>query len=178
MSIGWPDVVIVGIALIAALKGFKRGFVAELGGALALAAAVIAGFIYNGVLDQLIESIMHLGPGSSHVIGLIAFALLVYVVFLAAAVLLGTIAKLPILGIGNSVAGGVVGVVKAAVGLWAVLYIALFFPLTADLRADFHRSPLVAMLTSPNEQLDGTIRGTMPWFVKPFAQPFFSRHRV
>ena len=45
MSVGWPDIVIVGIALIAALKGFKRGFVAELGGALALAAAVIAGFL-------------------------------------------------------------------------------------------------------------------------------------
>ena len=178
MSIGWPDVVILGIALIAALKGFKRGFVGELGGALALAAAVAAGFFYNGVLDQTIESIAHLGPGSSHVIGLIAFSLLVYVVFIIAAALLGTIAKLPILGIGNSVAGSAVGILKAAVGLWGVLYIALFFPLTADLRGDFHRSPLVAMLTSPNDRLDGTIRGNMPWFVKPFAEPFFKRHRV
>jgi uncharacterized membrane protein required for colicin V production len=178
VSVGWPDVVIVGIALIAALKGFKRGFVAELGGTLALAAAVIAGFLYNGVLDQLIESIMHVGVGSSHVIGLIAFALLVYAVFMGASLLLGTIAKLPILGIGNSIGGAGVGIVKAAVGLWAVLYICLFFPLTPDLRADFHRSPLVVMLASPNEQLDGTIRGNMPWFAKPFAQPFFNRHRV
>ena len=106
MSVGWPDVVILGIALIAALKGFKRGFVAELGGTLALAAAVIAGFLYNGMLDQLIESIMHVGVGSSHVIGLIAFALLVYAIFIGASLLLGTIAKLPILGIGNRVAGG------------------------------------------------------------------------
>jgi len=178
VSVGWPDVVILGIALIAALKGFKRGFVAELGGTLALAAAVIAGFLYNGMLDQLIESIMHVGVGSSHVIGLIAFALLVYAIFIGASLLLGTIAKLPILGIGNRVAGGGVGVVKAAVGLWAVLYVCLFFPLTPDLRADFHHSPLVGILMSPNEQLDGTIRGNMPWFVKPFAQPFFSRHRV
>ena len=40
--ITWPDLVIGGIALLLALKGWKRGFVTEIGGFIALAAATWA----------------------------------------------------------------------------------------------------------------------------------------
>lgn len=178
MSLTWPDIVIAGIALIFALKGFKRGFVSELAGAVALAIAVIAAILYPGTLDDLAENITHAGMGSAHVIGMIAFAVAVYLAVMALSWLLRGIAKLPVIGIGNSIAGAAVGVGKALFGAWAVLYVALFFPLTSDLRGDLHRSALVAVVTQPNEQVDGVLRGSMPWFVKPFVGPIFDHHRV
>ncbi len=174
----WPDLVIGGIALLFALKGYKRGFVSEIGGFIALVAAIWAALRYPGTLDGYVESMLHLGPGSAHVIGMTAFAALVYIALLVISGALSRIAKLPVIGIGNGIGGAAVGIAKALVGVWIVLYVALFFPLSEDLRGDLHRSSLVAFVTSPNPQVDVVVRGTMPWFVRPFVAPLFARHRV
>jgi hypothetical protein len=59
-----------------------------------------------------------------------------------------------------------------------VLYVLLFFPLTRDIRSDFHNSTLVAIVTQENPQIDSFLRDTMPWFVRPLVAPLFARHRV
>ena len=51
-AVTWPDLVISAALLVFALKGWKRGFVAEIGGFIALAAAVWAALRYPGVLDD------------------------------------------------------------------------------------------------------------------------------
>jgi uncharacterized membrane protein required for colicin V production len=178
VSLTWPDIVIGGIALLFAFKGWRSGFVAELAGAVALFIAIIAAFRYNGALDGPAASLTSLGPGSTHVIGMVAFALAVYAIVMLIAWGLGRIARLPVLGIGNAIAGAVVGAGKALVVAWAVLYVVLFFPLTKDLRADLHRSQVVQLVTQPNGSVDDTLRGLMPWFVRPFMGPLFSNHRV
>jgi hypothetical protein len=109
---------------------------------------------------------------------MVAFAAIVYIALLVISNALSRIAKLPVIGIGNGIGGAVVGVAKAFVGVWIVLYVALFFPLSTDLRGDLHRSSLVALVTSPNPQIDVVLRGTMPSFVRPFVDPMFARHRV
>ncbi len=174
----WPDLVIGTFALVFALKGWKRGFVAEIGGFIALAAAIWAALHYPGTLDQPIRAYTNLGEGSAHVVGMVVFALIVYVALLVISGVLSRIARLPVIGIGNGLGGAAVGIVKALIGTWAVLYVALFFPLTPDLRGDLHRSELVALVTQENPQIDAFVRGTMPWFVRPLVQPLFSRHRV
>lgn len=174
----WPDLVIGGIALVFALKGWKRGFVSEIGGFIALAAAVWAALRYPGTLDAYAITYLHLGIGSAHVVGMIAFAAIVYVALLVISAVLSRIAKLPVIGIGNGIGGAAIGIAKALVGAWIVLYVLLFFPLTPDLRGDLHKSSAVALVTSPNPQIDDVVRGTMPWFVKPFVAPLFARHRV
>jgi uncharacterized membrane protein required for colicin V production len=174
----WPDIVIAAFALIAALRGWKRGFVSELAGFVALALGLWSGYRYNGAFDRNIGAITHLGPGSAHVLGMAAMAFIVYAVLFIASLLLGRIAKLPILGTGNAIAGAALGIIKACLVTWAVLYIALFFPLSPDLRGDLHRSQLVAIITQPNAQLDNVIERQMPWFVKPFASTLFAHHRV
>lgn len=174
----WPDVVIVAIALIAALRGYKRGFVVELSGAIALVLGLLAAFHYDGAYDAPIAAVTHLGPGSAHVVGMASIGLAVWALLAAVAFLLARIVKLPVIGVGNGLGGAAVGVMKSALLIWAMLYVALFFPLSPDLRSDLHRSPLVAVLTEPNAQLDGTLRAWMPWFIRPLAEPFFERHRV
>lgn len=174
----WPDLVIGAFALVFALKGFKRGFVAEIGGFVALAAAIFAALHYPGTLDATMRGFFHVDRGSAHVAGMIAFAVIVYAALLLIASVLSRIAKLPVIGIGNALAGAAVGLVKALIGVWAVLYVVLFFPLPGELRTDLHRSALVAIVTSENPQIDAIVQATMPWFLRPVTEPLFAHHRV
>jgi uncharacterized membrane protein required for colicin V production len=177
-TVAWPDILIGAILIVGALKGLKRGFVAELSGAVALFVAIVAAFRYQGDWDQWVSAVTHLGPGSAHVVAMSLFASAAYAITVAIGFVLGKIARLPLLGIGNALLGACIGTAKAAVLVWAVLYVALFFPLSPDLRADLHRSVLVGLLTTPNQQLDGEMRGTLPWYVKPFSGGLFGRHKV
>jgi hypothetical protein len=92
--------------------------------------------------------------------------------------LLGRVAKLPVLGIANGVAGALLGACKALFGAFVVLYVVLFFPLPNDLRHDLQRSALVSLVTQPDPAVDDAVRGLMPWFVRPLVAPFFIRHHV
>lgn len=178
MTPAWPDVIIGGIALFFTLKGWKRGFVAEIAGAIALFAAIGAAIRYPGSLDDLAQSFFHVSAGVAHVIGMVIFALAVYLALSALAWIAGRFAKLPIISLGNHAAGAAVGLVKAFAGVWAILYVALFFPLTHDLRADLHRSAIVSVVTEPNAEIDAVMRSALPPFVKPWAEPIFTNHRV
>lgn len=178
MRIVWPDILIVAIVLIAVIKGFRRGFVSELSGAIAFFAALTTPWLYNGFADRQIESASHLAAGSAHVVGMFLMGLATYVLVLLVAWLLNRVARLPILNIGNSLAGAAVGFVKSAVFLWLLLYIVLFFPLSPDIRHDLHRSQLVAYLIQPDKKIDDAIGSTLPWFARPFVHPYFARHRV
>jgi membrane protein required for colicin V production len=176
--VSWPDIVIGAVALLGAYKGYRSGFVDELTGIIALVAAIVAGFYYNGAWDSTVQGFSNLGAGSSHVLGMLAFAATIYALVVILGVVLGRIAKLPVLGIVNAILGAGVGLVKALVFVWAILYVALFFPLPSDLRADLHHSAFVTDLTQPNGQLDDKFHNSLPWFAKLFATPFFNRHRV
>lgn len=178
MSLAWPNLVIGAIALIAAVKGFRRGFVKELGGAVALFLAILTPWFYNGSLDGAISGVTHLGPGSAHVMGMFLTGIATYAVLIAISIVLDKIARLPVLGIVNAIAGAAIGLAKAAIFCWVVLYVALFFPLSPDIRADLHRSSLAAAVTAWDPAIDGMLYSTLPWFAKPVAEPFFKRHRV
>ncbi len=172
----WPDLIIGGIALFFAWKGARNGFVRELAGPVALVLAVIAAFRYPGSLDADVTNVTHLGPGSSHVIGTVLFAIIVYALVTMLAWLIGRIASLPGIGLVNGAAGALVGAAKALFAAWAVLYVALFFPLTPDLRTDLHASPLVQLLTTPDAGIDATLHGVMPPFVGSLLEPAFEQH--
>jgi uncharacterized membrane protein required for colicin V production len=177
-GVAWPDVVIVIVLGIATYKGYSRGFVSELGGAIAVTAALVTPWFYNGALDSQIEGITKLGPGSAHVIGMFGTGLLTYVVLLFVARLLGAIAKLPVLGIGNALGGAFVGFLKGAILLWLVLFISLFFPLSPDLRDGLHQSRLAPSLVTYDAPIDDAILSTIPWFARPFVLPYFRRHHL
>jgi uncharacterized membrane protein required for colicin V production len=177
-TIGWPDLVIFGVVLFAALKGWKRGFISELTGAIALAVGIGAGFQYPGMWDETVKRYTNLGPGSSHVVAMILYASVAYLIVAAIGYALGRIAKLPVIGTANALLGSGVGIVKSLVFIWAVLFVALFFPLTRDLRDDLHKSQLVVAITAPNERIDGVLKSAFPWFAKPFTDELFTRHHV
>lgn len=177
-AIAWPDVVIVIVLGIATYKGYARGFVAELGGAVAVTAALVTPWFYNGGFDRQIEAITKLGPGSAHVIGMFLTGLITYAGVLIVARMLGTIAKLPVLGLGNSLGGAVIGFAKGSILLWLVLFVALFFPLSPDIRAGLHQSRLAPYLVTYDAPIDDAMLSTIPWFARPFVLPYFRRHHL
>ncbi|MBV8531614.1 MAG: CvpA family protein [Candidatus Eremiobacteraeota bacterium] len=177
-GIAWPDIVIVVVLGIAILKGYSRGFVSELGGAVAVTAALVTPWLYNGSLDPQIEQVTKLGPGSAHVVGMFGTGLLTYIVLLIVARLLGQVAKLPVLGFGNALGGALIGFAKGAILLWFVLFVALFFPLSPDIRDGLHQSRLAPDLVAYDAPLDDAILSTIPWFARPFIMPYFKRHHL
>jgi uncharacterized membrane protein required for colicin V production len=177
-SLPWPDLVIGVILLLGIWRGFARGFVAELMGAVALGVALVAAFVYPGMWDGPLADWTHLGAGSAHVIGMLAFAALAYGIVTVIGRFLSRIAKLPVLGLFNSIFGAVVGLAWSAVFCWLVLFVALYFPLGTDLRKDLGNSHLVALLEAPNPAIDDFLKKSMPWFMKPFSDGLFSNHKV
>lgn len=174
----WADLVIGAILLAGAYKGFKNGIINELMGIIALACAIWAGFAYGGLWDASIAKATHLGPGSSHALGILMFSAEVYAIVSLVGFFMSRIASLPLIKIGNTFLGACVGLGKTSVFIWAVLYIALFFPLTEDLRRDLHQSTLASTMMQPNRRLDDSLDEALPDFAKLFAAPYFERHHV
>lgn len=174
---GWPDALVAIVLVIGALMGFRRGLVTALTGILALAAAGYAAFIYQGAWDGWVTGFTHLNPASAHVVALVLFAIAAYAATVIVGFVLGGFMKLPGLNLLNAALGGAVGVVEAAALLWAVLYVALLFPMPKELRADLVRSPLVDALTGPNGQVDNAVKSLLPWAVRPFADGFLKAHK-
>lgn len=178
LGVPWPDILIALILVISTLKGYTRGFVSELGGAVAVAAALITPWYYNGAFDPWLESVVHLGPGSAHVVGMFLCGIVTYGIVLAIAWVLNRFAKLPLLNIGNAVGGALIGFAKGAVLIWLVLFIALYFPLSRDIRQDLHESHFAVYFTQPDAQIDKAIEAVIPWFARPVLWPYFRRHHV
>jgi membrane protein required for colicin V production len=174
----WPDALATLVLVIGGVKGFMRGFVSELTGLIALAVAIGAAFVYPGMWDDAVAGWTHLGPGSAHVVAMAAFALLAYIVVILLGSALGTIAKLPIVNVLNAALGAAVGVVKGAILLWLVIFVALYFPLSRDLREDLSRSYIVGWLEKPNGDIDTALKRSLPWFARPFSNGIIGRHRV
>ena len=177
-GIAWPDIVIAVVLGIAIFKGYSRGFVSELGGAIAVTAVLVTPWFYNGAFDSQIEQLLKLGPGSAHVVGMFATGLITYVVILIVARVLGGIAKLPLLGLGNALGGAIIGFAKGAILLWLVLFVALFFPLSPDIRDGLHQSRFAPYLATYDGPIDDAILSTIPWFARPFVMPYLKRHHL
>ncbi len=174
----WPDVVVVVVIAAATFKGFSRGFVSELGGVVAIAAALIMPWFYNGSADAQIEAYTKLSAGPAHVVGMVLTGIVAYAVILTAASILKRLAKLPILGTGNAIAGALVGFAKGAILVWFVLFVALFFPLTPPIRASLKASRTVPSFTIFDGAIDTAVENTIPEFARPFVAPLFARHSL
>jgi len=177
-GVSWVDVAIFAVIALATYRGFRRGFIGELAGLVAIAAGLIAPWYYNGVLDRPIAQLTTLSVPIAHVVGMLLSGFAAYAIVLAIALLLRRIAQLPILGIGNALAGAALGFIKGAVLVWLVLFVALFFPLSPPIRASLHRSYLAPYFVAYDAPIDGAIRSAIPGLVLPWLQPLFDRHHL
>jgi uncharacterized membrane protein required for colicin V production len=177
-ALPWADIIVVAVIALAVFKGFTRGFVKEVGGLLALAALFIAPWFYNGAADLYIARVTGLGAPFAHAIGAFLTGVVAYIVIIIATWILGRIVKLSILGTGNAIAGAILGFVKSVVLIWLVLFIALFFPLTPQIRASLHDSHVARLFTTYDDQAGEAVLTMVPGFAKPYLMPYFRLHDV
>ena len=177
-AISWPDIVIAIVLLVTTLRGIKRGMIGELKGLVALAFGIAAAVSYGGTFDAFVRDHSHLAAPTAHVIGMFLYGILAYAIVYVIGAALQNVAKLPLLNIANTILGGVVGLAKGAIYSWAILYVALLFPLPGDIRGDLHRSALVAALQTPDRWFDAQLRDKMPAFMRPFGEPMLDHHGV
>jgi uncharacterized membrane protein required for colicin V production len=176
--VGWPDIVIIAIVAMAAIKGFARGLLSELGGVVAVLLALAAGLYYNGIFDGIFEKTLKMNLGSADITGRVVSALVVYAIIMVLLYIVSKYTELPALGAGNAVGGGVIGAAKGVILLWVVLFVALLFPLSTQVRSDLHKSHLVAMLAQQNQRVDDAIYGKIPDIAKPLVKPILDREQV
>ncbi|HEY1654850.1 MAG TPA: CvpA family protein [Candidatus Tumulicola sp.] len=174
-GIAWPDAAIGLLLIVGTLKGYSRGFVAELGGIAAVAAGLIAPWYYNGAADGQIEAVTKLGAGPAHVAGMIGTGIAAYVIILVASAFLGRVAKLPLLGIGNALAGAIAGFVKAAILVWFVLFVTSLFAMPAPIAASLRESRLVPYFTQFDAAIDAGVARVVPSFARPVLDPMLDR---
>ncbi|HTA38732.1 MAG TPA: CvpA family protein [Candidatus Acidoferrales bacterium] len=177
-GIAWPDLLFVALVALAVFKGYSRGFVKELGGLIAIAAAMIAPWYYNGAADWMIAKDTGIAPPLAHAVGMIGTSIAAYAIVMVIVMIVGAIVKLPILGLGNKLAGAAVGFAKAYALIWAVLFVALFFPLTPAIRGSLHASYLAPFFTAGDSAVDKGMLATVPEFARPFLLPYFANHHV
>ncbi len=163
--------------LFGALRGFKRGLVRELAGAIALVFAIAAAFHYPGIWDAFMRDRFHLNFAAAHVVGMLAYAGAAYVVVLALGAALSIVAQAAAHRFGEPRSSARWSVQpKRSSLVWGILYVLLFFPLAPSLRADLRRSAFVAFLQQPTHRLDTALRSSLPSFLQPLADPLFAQH--
>jgi membrane protein required for colicin V production len=177
-DVAWADVAIFVVLAFTTSRGYARGFVKELAGIVALAAAVVVPWYYNGVLDDPIHGVTGIVTPIAHAIGMAVSAIAAYVIVLLVASFLGRVKKVPVLGAGNALAGAIVGFLKGAIVVWLVLFIALFFPLTVPIRSSLHHSRLAPYFVGYDATIDRGVKSTIPSLLLPWVMPFFERHHV
>jgi membrane protein required for colicin V production len=177
-GVAWADVAIFVVLAFTTARGYWRGFIGELAGMVALAAALIVPWYYNGILDDPIHHATGAAAPIAHFLGMALSSLFAYVVILVAAAFLGRIKKIPVLGFGNALGGAAIGLLKGALLVWIVLFIALFFPLNKQIRASLHQSYLASFFVATYTPVDFALEATIPSFARSWALPIFNRHHV
>lgn len=174
----WADIAISTVLAFTTYRGYARGFISELAGIVALVAALVVPWYYNGVLDDPIHNVTGLAVPVAHVAGVAISGIAAYIAVLLVANFLGRVSKIPILGFGNALGGAAVGFLKGAILVWLVLFIALFFPLTGPIRSSLHHSEIAPYFVANDARIDRAVEAAIPPFVLPYVMPFFQKHHV
>ena len=176
--LAWADIAIFAVLALTTYRGYVRGLISELAGIVALVAALVGPWYYNGILDAPIHSVTDLAVPLAHIAGMAISGIAAYIVVLIVASFLSRVKSVPVLGLGNALGGAAVGFLKGAILVWLFLFVALYFPLTVPIRSSLHESRLAPMFVAFDSNIDHAIMGTIPSFALPLVLPSFKRHHV
>src|SRR6185437_14732183 len=96
-------------------------------------------------------------------------------VVLIVASILGRIAKLPLLGTGNALAGAVVAALKGAVLIWIALFVLSLYPMSPAVRTSLKQSRFIWYFTMFDAPVDAAVAKAVPSFARPYISPLFDQ---
>jgi len=174
----WVDGLVILTLAVAFWGGYRAGVVRELIG---LAAIVLAWVLAGAFAGPFADSLAAAWGTSVAVAHLIGFWLLFLVVFAgvrALGWLLERFASLPIIKIVSGIGGGIVASAKAVLLLWFVLFVALFFPISSDVRDAMRNSSTARAIDALDTPVYAMLEGALPKPVRVVAAALLKHHRL
>ncbi len=174
----WADVLVVATLAVAFWGGYRNGAVRELVGVVAILAAwIVAGSLAGGFGVALQER-FGLTSGLAHLAAFWSLFLIVFAATRALGWLAERVLRRPVLRTASGIVGGFVASGKAVLLLWLILFIALFFPMSKDVRGFLRTSPTVATIEALDQPAFAMIRESLPSRARPFASLILAHHRL
>lgn len=158
--------------------GFRNGVLREVTGVAATAAGWFLGSVGAGLTGAALSGAFALDVGNAHLIAFWLLFLVAFVTVMALGTRLDRVEHARPALVLSSVAGGLAAALKAAFFLWAVLFVALFFPIRGDVRATLRRSPSVAFAQRFDRYVFDPFRASMPKWSHPAVDWIIRHHRV
>lgn len=174
----WVDALVALTLAVAFWGGYRAGVVRELIGLAAIVLAWVLAGAFAGPFSDSLGQQLGVSVAVAHLIG---FWLLFLVVFAAVRALgwfLERVASLPIIKIVSGVGGGVVAAAKAVLLLWLLLFVALFFPISPDVRSAMRNSPSSRLIDSLDAPAYAMLEGALPKSVRIVAASILKHHRL
>lgn len=174
----WVDALVFLTLAVAFWGGYRAGVVRELIG---LAAIVLAWVLAGAFAGPFADSLgVQLGVSVSvaHLIGFWLLFLVVFAAVRAAGWLLERLATLPIVKVVSGIGGGVVASTKSVLLLWFLLFVALFFPISPDVRSAMRASPSARAIDALDAPAYSMLEAALPRRVRVVASSFLKHHRL
>jgi membrane protein required for colicin V production len=176
--VNWVDALVILTLAAAFWGGYRNGLVRELVGLAAVILAWIAASAFANPTADWIATQWALSPSVARVAAFWAVFLAVFVAIRAAGWLLERITKLPVINVASGIGGGLAACLKASVLLWAILFVALFFPMDNDVRTALKNSPSANYIESFDAPVTAAIDAALPKLARPVWHVVMKRHRL
>jgi membrane protein required for colicin V production len=174
----WVDALVVLTLAVAFWGGYRAGVIRELIGLAAIVIAwVLAGALAGPFADSLQQQ-LGVSVAIAHLIGFWLLFLFAFAGVRALGWLLERVTSLPVIKVVSGVGGGVVASAKAVLLLWFLLFVALFFPISADVRAAMRASPSARAIDSLDTPAYAMLEGALPKSVRVVAASILKHHRL
>ena len=155
------DLVMLGLLVLLAWRGSRRGLISELAGLAAFAVALALALRFDGQLGRRLNGVVpSLTATEARVVAFLATVLVVSLgVGLAAGLLTGVIRRVPLAGGVNRLGGLLAGAALAVLGIWLVTACLLLLPAAVlPLTASVHHSETARLLSSVPPQWSHGLR--------------------
>ena len=174
----WVDALVLLTLGVAFWGGYRAGVVRELIGLAAIVIAWVLAGAFAGPFADSIGAQFGVSVSIAHLIGFWLLFLVVFAAVRAAGWLLERAASLPLIKIVSGVGGGIVAAAKAVLLLWFLLFVALFFPISGDVRTAMRASPSARAIDSLDTPAYAMLEGALPKTVRVVAASILKHHRL
>ncbi|HEU5480295.1 MAG TPA: CvpA family protein, partial [Candidatus Tumulicola sp.] len=158
--------------------GYRAGVVRELIGLAAILIAWLLAGAFAGPFSDSLGIQLGVSVPVAHLIGFWLLFLVVFAAVRAGGWLLEKFASLPIIKIVSGIGGGIVASAKAVLLLWLLLFVALFFPISADVRAAMRASPSARAIDALDTPAYAMLESALPRTVRVVAGSILKHHRL
>jgi membrane protein required for colicin V production len=174
----WVDALVFLTLAVAFWGGYRAGVVSELIGLAAIVLAWVLAGAFAGPFADALGDQWSVSVPVAHLIGFWLLFLVIFAGVRAAGWLLERAASLPVIKIVSGIGGGLAAAAKAVLLLWVILFIALFFPISTDVRSALRASPSARVLDAMDVPVYAMLEGAMPRPVRVVTASILKHHRI